>query len=496
MSEAIHDLYQSLPYPAMSHPSCDPATTAVAAKLAGLTTSTPASSHILEIGCSAGHNLLALAARWPEARFTGIDFSGKAIEEARETVRLLDIGNVEFIEADLGTYDPGDITYDFIIAHGFYSWVPEPVRQILLDFCRNHLAPNGIATISYNTLPGWSQRQSLTGLARLLTQRPVAEKIGRAPVDALTYLATVEAGNSPNAVQLRSVLHDMIGKSTDILMFDDFAPLNTPVTFLDFVSHTNASRLHYLGESQIYDNFPTELPAEAAEALKPLEDDPLVLQQTIDVLINRTFRHALLCRNDAPVDSKLTMATVLQFAVRCPHVFERTPQGARLIDRSGKEAGTVEHPLAIAFFSSLATTSPECVPMQEILELIRGVLRDQFDPATSLPTLARLVLNAARSKLIELRVEPVRFDSSIPSHPNLGPMRLLAAKRRQALVDIYHAPCTFLDGRYSLLSAMDGSRSVEELAALAHVNFPQLDFRRWLAHLAERGLFSPEKASA
>ncbi|WP_338289612.1 class I SAM-dependent methyltransferase [Luteolibacter sp. LG18] len=489
MSDTVLDLYQSHSYPAMSHPACDPATTAVAAKLAGLTVPPPSCARILEIGCSSGHNLLPLAQRWPDSQFIGIDFSPAAIQQARETARLAGIENIEFHEADLRNYDPGEDGFDFILAHGFYSWVPADIRQALVDFCARHLTAEGIATISYNTLPGWKQRQTVVDLVRQLAARPVAGTIGQDPAGILAYLATIPAGDSPDAVQLNSVLHDMFAKSADILAFDDFGPVNHPVTFTGFISHTHAAGLRYLGESELHANFPLSLPPGAAEALAPLAGDPLMLQQTIDVLTNRTFRSSLLCRADAPVDTRLTTATALHFAVRGLHTFERTPQGGRLVDHEGKEQGQFEHPLAVAFFSALAATSPEAVPMQEILERVAAIPAAQFDPTVSLPPIARLVMDAARQKLIELRIEPVRFDGSIPRTPKFDTLRQLAVQRQQALVDIYHAPCTVPDSRRTVVRAMDGTRTVEELAALAHVDHPRLDVRAWLAHLAARGLF-------
>ena len=67
MPDVIHELYQSRIYPPMSHPSSDPAMSAVVARMAGLDTSPPRSARILEIGCSSGHNLIPLAMRWPQA---------------------------------------------------------------------------------------------------------------------------------------------------------------------------------------------------------------------------------------------------------------------------------------------------------------------------------------------------------------------------------------------------------------------------------------------
>jgi hypothetical protein len=43
-----------------------------------------------------------------------------------------------------------------------------------------------------------------------------------------------------------------------------------------------------------------------------------------------------------------------------------------------------------------------------------------------------------------------------------------------------------------LLAAMDGTLPAADLAARAAAEFPELDFARWLAHLAARGLLIGE----
>jgi hypothetical protein len=128
--------------------------------------------------------------------------------------------------------------------------------------------------------------------------------------------------------------------------------------------------------------------------------------------------------------------------------------------------------------------------MSEIIERMADRMKEQFDPTNSLPPLATLVMDAARQNLILLRYEPVRFDPLPPAFPNLGRLRLMAAANKQALVDIFHAPCSFSDDRYQVAAAMDGTRSIDELAAISKSLIPQLDFHAWLGWLAERGMFA------
>lgn len=488
MSDPVRALYQTAPYPAVSHPSTDPAVTAVAAKLAGLDVVPPSGARILDIGCATGHNLLPLAARWPDSRFTGIDFSDAAITDARETAREAGLENVEFHSADLREFDPGDgVQYDFIIAHGFYSWVPAGVRQALLDFCRRRLSPQGVALVSYNTLPGWSLRKTIVELTRKLLESPGAGVIGEAPEEVLGLLATAAGNHNPYARHLTTVLHDMFGKCDNTLLFDDFGPVNEPCTFLDFTVHAGNSGLRYLGESQLVENFPPSLSRQAAEILNPLAGDPPALQQMIDVLTNRTFRSSLLCRADAPADARITTATILGFSIRCPYTMERTTDGIRLLNRAGEEPGRFDHPLAVALFSALAETGSQSVPLHEVAARMKP---SPGESSVGLPALAGLVVDFARKGLVLLRAEPARFSATPPAFPDLGPLRLMAAGKGQALVDIHHATYSPDDARRRIALHMDGSRSAEELAALAKTILPRLDFHAWLAYLAGRGMFT------
>lgn len=488
MPDPVRDLYQSHAYPAMSHPSTDPAVTAVAAKLAGLDVTPPSAASILEIGCASGHNLLPLAARWPASRFTGIDFSKVAIEAARENARLAGLANVEFIEADLRDFAPGDgIHYDQIIAHGVYSWVPVDVRQALLDFCAANLPPNGVAFVSYNTLPGWSLRKSIVELTKQLGQRSAAGCICRESGELLAHLAMASGNHTPYARHLTAVLHEMFGKGDDVLQFDDFAPINEPCSFLDFVGHAGRSGMRYLGESQLSEIHPASLAPEALEILAPIAADPHALQQAVDMLTNRTFRRSLLCRADAPVREPHPAERVFDFSIRCPHSFERGAGGARLVDRSGNELSHFDQPLAVAFFSILSETRTQFAPILDVIVRMTGSMHEPPDPAP----LARMILTWAGKGLVALRDEPLRFDTTIPAFPNLGTLRLSAARKGSPLVDPNHTPCLLDDARkQQLAKAMDGTRSVVALAALAKAIDPNFNFASWLAHLAARGMFT------
>ena len=110
-----------------------------------------------------------MAAQMPECQFTGIDFSGPDIASAQEMAREAGLTNVELQQADLMNWDPRGAKFDFIIAYGFFSWVPDEVKDRLLQLIAGCLAPQGIACVSYMTYPGCKQPEALRDLLKLHT---------------------------------------------------------------------------------------------------------------------------------------------------------------------------------------------------------------------------------------------------------------------------------------------------------------------------------------
>src|SRR5829696_386080 len=149
--------YSNYPY-AQTHPD----RLATVAALHGLPTPEPASARVLEIGCGAGGNLLAMAATTPGITALGVDLAAGPIADGRATIEAIGIDNVELRQGDVSDLRDGGLgEFDYVIAHGVYAWVPEPVRDDLLAAVHAHLAADGVAYVSYNANPGGYMRRAL-----------------------------------------------------------------------------------------------------------------------------------------------------------------------------------------------------------------------------------------------------------------------------------------------------------------------------------------------
>jgi SAM-dependent methyltransferase len=147
--------YAEVPYPGLAFPQSHPDRLATHARLMGMKPAPPERCRMVELGCADGGNLIPMAAALPDSEFLGLDLDPHALAVATERAAALGAANVTFVEAYLATLDPGELgRFDYVVAHGVYSWVPEQVSERLLALCRAVLERHGVAYISYNALPG------------------------------------------------------------------------------------------------------------------------------------------------------------------------------------------------------------------------------------------------------------------------------------------------------------------------------------------------------
>jgi SAM-dependent methyltransferase len=139
--------------------------------------------------------------------------------------------------------------FDYIIAHGVYSWVQAAVRDKLLAVCRANLAPQGVAYLSYNTYPGCRLRESTRELM-LYHTRGIEDPESRlsSARERVDLLVSAE----PPAGALSEELGAIRSRERYVLFHDDLAETNHPVYFHEFVEHAGCYGLQFLAEAQFH----------------------------------------------------------------------------------------------------------------------------------------------------------------------------------------------------------------------------------------------------
>ncbi|WP_287517905.1 class I SAM-dependent methyltransferase [Veillonella sp.] len=146
-------------------------TLAARALLFGLNPVSLKKARVLELGCSFGGNIISQALYYPEASFTGIDLSSSQIKMGNELIASMGLSNIHLLEKDILDIDDSFGTFDYIIVHGIWSWVPDVVKDKILSICNKNLSDNGVAYVSYNTYPGWKRLEQYREIMQYAEQK-------------------------------------------------------------------------------------------------------------------------------------------------------------------------------------------------------------------------------------------------------------------------------------------------------------------------------------
>jgi SAM-dependent methyltransferase len=289
------DPYDLLPYTEHAYAESRPDNLRVQARLAGFHgTALPThDARVLELGCGRGGNLLPLACAWPDASFVGVDRSSSQIRDASRIADAAALRNVSFVTADFteASLPPG--SFDFVLCHGVYSWVPVAARRALLERIRRSLAEEGVAYVSFNTLPGWYRNLAARDWMRFAARSAFAE----GPRDGLRWLrGVVSPEHASYRRDLESVHGRLVATDAAYLTHEYLAEEHHPVHVSTFLAEAGDAGLTYLGDA---------LPSEAAPELAPdavraraASLDLAGALQLLDFTRETAFRRALVVRTD------------------------------------------------------------------------------------------------------------------------------------------------------------------------------------------------------
>ena len=241
------NLYDVIEYPSYAIPQTYPDKLAVVGEIFGMTPVPPGEARVLDVGCGAGGNLLPMASLWPGGTYVGIDIAAVPVEKANAKAKRLGLTNVKFECIDLMDLPADFGKFDYIIAHGFISWIPAPVRERLFAVCRDRLTPQGIAYISFNSYPGCHVRDMFREImlehTRGITDPQERGEQARAIVETIA-----ESGIATDAIQelARSERDIICRKSIGSLMHDELNENFNPFYFHQFEAMAARHGLQFL----------------------------------------------------------------------------------------------------------------------------------------------------------------------------------------------------------------------------------------------------------
>jgi methyltransferase-like protein/SAM-dependent methyltransferase len=478
MQTAERTSYDEVPYEGHPFPQTHPNRLATLATLLGLRPAPVDRCRVLELGCANGGNLIPMAFTLPESRFVGIDLSASQVAEGVQTVTALSLKNIEL--RHLSILDVGDALgrFDYIICHGVYSWVPAAVQDKLLDVCAKNLQPDGVAYVSYNTLPGWHMRGMIRDMmsyhARQFTEPYTRIQKARNLLDFLAESVAQE--DSPYRLLLKNEA-DLLRRCRDSYLFHEhLEDVNEPIYFHQFADRAAAKGLRFLGEADFHVMVPGNYPPEVEKVLQQLSSDIIHIEQYMDFLRNRMFRQTLLCHADKTPCYTLRPEQMSEFSLASPaRPVSLRPNLAPDVVEEFKATNDVTLKSSVAIVKSamllLGEAWPRAVPFDELCRQARDRLRgsgalddatEEVDRALLGESLLRCYTSAS-TNLIELYVHPPRLVLTLGARPIASPLARLQAEKTNQLTNLRHELVTVSEFERHALRLLDGSRDVAAL---------------------------------
>lgn len=413
---------------------------------------------VLEIGGASGGNLLPMAAALPKSEFLCLDPSVRQVEEGRRHAAAAGLKNLRF-QADPIEALGQDRQFDYVICHGVFSWVLPPVQEAILKALQACLAPNGIAFISYKTLPGWHAYRALREVLQRHSAREStpAGKARRAR-EMLALLET--AAQEPRSTwgpHLLAEIRELQRSHDSYLLHDQLEDYNEAFYFGDFMARARAHGLQYLGEADVHTmyigNVPKGIPPEVA-----MSDDVEAIEQYIDFALNRLFRQTLLCR-DSVVLNRMAAREAVD---RCYIQSFLVPENRDTFRGPGGLAMTTSDPVARETLTLLARHTNFPIGAESAMAELRA-RSPGVDAKVVTATFRRIVLQAFFATGMRLYSLAPAYVPSPSARPQALASARYEASYRSEVTNGRHEPLMLNEFERRLVQKLDGTREVAEL---------------------------------
>jgi len=477
--------YDTIPYGSQSIAYTHPARMAAVAYLFGLTPPNVETARVLELGCAAGGNLIPLAHGYPQARFVGVDISGVQVAEGHTHVAELGLSNIELLKMNIGDIGADIGQFDYIICHGVYSWVPEPVRDAIMRVCHENLTAQGVAFVSYNALPFWHLLQPLRDLLIHHTAALEPQLRAQSARTLIQDLTQLPAGLGADI--LRNEARLLASQPDFYLIHEYLEDINHASYFKDFVTHAHTQRLAYLSDVNVGWTLPETFGSQGAElAYRHGAGDLQQTEQYADFIFGRRFRQTLLVKRDngerirrvLSVDcldqlhflccSKIskqiasTISTPMRQAAQ-PEVWFRRADEAVVV--------TPESRLATRALEYLAESPTAHLSTFTVDELVQHSAQSSTWTSEEKSEVAEWLLDMLLQNHVEIYFAPIR-SQMLSDKPNASSLaRSDQAHGRRFTANALHGTYSFDEGDKLLLPFLDGTHDCAALEAVVHAAF-------------------------
>ncbi|HWX02868.1 methyltransferase regulatory domain-containing protein [Collimonas sp.] len=469
--DIVEQAYDATPYTSHPFKATAPEHLAAVATLFGLQPPRAENARVLELGCASGGNLIPHAQRHPGGHYVGVDLSKVQIDAGQQRLSALGLQNVSLHHMSIGDISPALGQFDYIVCHGVYSWVPPQVQEHILRVCAENLAADGVAVVSYNTYPGWKFKEVVREamLFRGKDHDNPSDKLAHAR-GMFNFMHEMSSKGSVLNQVLEQHSATFSGQFDDYYLLHEYLePYNLPCYFSEFAARARRHKLSYLADSEQQSMFVGNLGSQVAEPLlRECGNDQVALEQYMDFLRNRQFRHTLLvhAQQQGQIRYQLDPAVLAQLHYACAvdsGTAAIAPDDSEQAMTLGGQQLVIRGQVSKLALQILGERFPATLHLPELVEAVRQRLQQRHDNDSGVIVglMEALVIRGA----VEYRVQALEAAPSLDDKP----LALASARADLALApgagvtNLWHQRVTLNIVEQLLLPKLDGNHTQEQL---------------------------------
>ncbi|MFB9269885.1 methyltransferase regulatory domain-containing protein [Bradyrhizobium erythrophlei] len=462
--------YDEVYYPGHVYGLTHPNHLATIATVYGMKPAPVARCRVLELGCGVGGNLLPMAFQYPDSEFIGVDLSGVTIERGRRNVAALGLSNVKLLHCDIMNVDASFGQFDYIVAHGVYSWVPPEVREKMMTIFKQNLAPQGVCYVSYNAHPFSHLRNMVRDMMQYHTRHitSMKEKVGQARA-IMKFLSNGSKANSVHGAVMRDQFNRVLKIPDELLFHDDLDQGAAAFLLHEVVEDAGRHGLQYLSDADFSRRYLAGYSEEVRATLQRFPDSEFMARdQYQDFIDGNGFRRTLLCHDSISLHRQIDLDFITRF-----HLLSTTSpthSDACLTDSSAMEFEnhdgsrvTVTNPLLKAAHLCLGRAWPRALSFSELLDGARALLEGQRTDDDE-QALAEAMYILACSGEVSFLVSPPFLVKEVTDRPQASLLARRQAETGPLVTNLLHQTVQLEDDRTRhFVQLLDGSRTIDQI---------------------------------
>lgn len=465
--------YNKIPYQSFPYWQSHPAHLYTLAKLFKLNPKPIEKARILELGCAAGGNLIPVAFHYPNTECIGIDISDVEIDLGLKIVNDLNIKNITLKKQSILDFSEKEKSFDYILCHGVYSWVDLDVQKKIMAIIQKHLDKNGIAYISYNTLPGWNMVMSVRDLMRWHTKNipDPSQKAKQARIVLQFIVEGLKDNLSPYARFLQEEINMLSKHADSYLLHDHLSSFNNPIYFHQFMEQATTHRLSYLSDALLETMYSENLAPPFAQELRKI-NDIIANGQYMDFIRNQRFRCSLLCHQNQKIYRNLATQDIEQFDLQLKGVH----QDKKLNDQAfqtEKEMVFINNNISLKVKNPISKAAMLILDKERHKPMSYKTLCEKVSKASNTPNLDT-VKNILNNDLNLMRATLAGFfllsSDNIPHYtleikekPTACPLARYQAQKQNTITNRRHQVTPLSPVGKILLPLLDGTNTIDAL---------------------------------